>query len=211
MKKRILLKVCGMRDAMNMMDVAALEPDFMGFIFYHGSKRYVGDDFKIPASFPQQIKRVGVFVNEEMDIVKKMSKEFELDYVQLHGDESKGYCEELREVVKVIKVFLVDSWFDFSITNSYQEVCDYFLFDTKSESRGGSGRSFDWSLLNRYKGGIPFFLSGGLSINNISEALSFDHPMFFAVDVNSGVESDYGIKSIDKIKNLKSEILNSLK
>ncbi len=119
-----------------------------------------------------------------------------------------AYCEELKQVVKVIKVFLVDNSFDFLITNSYQASCEYFLFDTKSESLGGSGKRFDWSLLNKYKSNTPFFLSGGLSPDNIEEAINLDHPSFFAVDVNSGVEVSYGMKDISKIKNLKTIIVN---
>ena len=200
-----------MRDPVNIMEVVTLQPDFMGFIFYPGSKRFVGDAFEIPKHFPKEIKKTGVFVNTPVfEVIEKIQK-YKLNAVQLHGAESLEQCSELRTHAKVIKVFLVDEKFNFAITDQYRDACDYFLFDTKSESLGGSGRSFDWKLLNKYKGNIPFFLSGGLSPDNITDAMKLDHPAFFAVDVNSGVESGYGIKDIDKIVNFKSKIVNLTK
>ena len=197
-----------MRDNQNILDVAALSPDFMGFIFYRGSKRFVGDDFQIPSSFPKQIKKVGVFVNEEIEFVLQKVKEHSLDFVQLHGDEQPIVCKKLKSKIGVIKVFLIDENFQFDSLKPYVPFVDYFLFDTKSDSYGGSGKIFDWKLLNNYNEPVPFFLSGGLNPDNIETALQFDHPKIFAIDVNSGVESSTGKKDIHKL-NLILNILNT--
>lgn len=208
MKKNIQLKVCGMRDHSNITGVSAIAPDFLGFIFYRGSKRFVGDDFQVPASLPEQIKRVGVFVNEEKETVLQKVAQHRLDFVQLHGDEQPVICKKLKSQVGVIKAFLVDENFRFDSLKPFVPFVDYFLFDTKSASYGGSGKTFDWKLLDQYTEPVPFFLSGGLNPDNIDEALALRHPQFFAVDVNSGVESDYAVKDISKIINLKSKIVN---
>jgi phosphoribosylanthranilate isomerase len=208
MKNKIQLKVCGMRNPLNIEEVAVLAPDFMGFIFYRPSKRFVGDDFRVPASLPEQIKRVGVFVNEEMDLVLQKVAQHGLDFVQLHGEELPVVCKKLKNHVGVIKVFLVDENFQFDTLKPYVPFVDYFLFDTKSASYGGSGKKFDWKLLSRYTEPVPFFLSGGVNTDNILQALALSHPQFVAVDVNSGVESDYAVKDISKIINLKSKIVN---
>jgi phosphoribosylanthranilate isomerase len=206
MKTKIQLKVCGMRDHQNILEVAALAPDFMGFIFYKDSKRFVGDDFQIPPSLPKQIKKVGVFVNEELDVVLQKAEQHTLDFVQLHGDEQPVVCKKLKSNVGVIKVFLIDENFQFNQLKSYVPFVDYFLFDTKSAGYGGSGKTFDWKLLNNYNEPVPFFLSGGLNPDNIESAIQQDHSKFFAVDVNSGVESGYAFKDKPKILNLKSKI-----
>ena len=208
MKNGIQLKVCGMRDCQNILEVTALSPDFMGFIFYRKSKRYVGDDFQIPAMFPKQTKKVGVFVNEEIEEILQKVSSHKLDYVQLHGDEQPVFCKKLKSKVGVIKVFLIDEKFQFDSLKPYVPFVDYFLFDTRSASYGGSGKTFDWKLLNNYNEPVPFFLSGGLNLENIESALQLDNPKLFAVDINSGVESDYALKDISKIKELKSKIVN---
>ena len=129
------LKICGMRDSQNISDIAALLPDYMGFIFYAGSKRFVGNDFSIPTDFPSTIKRVGVFVNEKPEVMLKVIKEHKLDYVQLHSDESVVQCQELKENnVPIIKVFSIDNNFDFSVTKLFQPFVDFFLFDTNIEN-----------------------------------------------------------------------------
>lgn len=199
------LKICGMRDAQNINDVAALNPDFMGFIFYEKSKRYVGKDFVIPTNFPSQIKRVGVFVNEATEVVLKKVEQHRLDFVQLHGGESVKECEQLkRNRVGIIKVFSVDNDFDFSTVDEFESCSDYFLFDTKSEGYGGSGKTFDWSMLENYSNHVPFFLSGGLSPENVSAALQVKSTALFALDVNSGVEISPGFKDVDKIRSIKT-------
>lgn len=208
MKNRIQLKVCGMRDHQNILDVAALSPDFMGFIFYHGSKRFVGDDFQIPSSFPKQIKKAGVFVNEEIETVLQKVMQYGLDYVQLHGDEQSIVCKKLRGRVGVIKVFLIGEDFQFSLLKPYVPFVDYFMFDTKSTSYGGSGKTFDWNLLSNYNEPVPFFLSGGLNQSNIESALRLGNSKLFAIDINSGVESSPGQKDINKVKSVLN-VINS--
>jgi phosphoribosylanthranilate isomerase len=132
-----------------------------------------------------------------------------LDFVQLHGGESVEKCESLKKnKVGVIKVFSIDKDFDFDEVNDFISCTDFFLFDTKSDGYGGSGLAFDWSMLNRYKANVPFFLSGGLSPENIAQALTLKTPNLFALDINSGVEISPGLKNIDKIKIINT-ILNS--
>jgi phosphoribosylanthranilate isomerase len=202
------LKVCGMRDADNIVEVVSLKPDYMGFIFYEKSKRFVGNDFYVPLDFSSAIKRVGVFVNEKVDMILKQIVRHKLDYVQLHGNESPEDCKALIERVGVIKVFSVDNQFDFYTTKAYQPFSDFFLFDTKTESYGGSGKAFDWSLLKSYDQQIPFFLSGGLSPENIGRIKELENMNLHAIDVNSGVEISPAIKDITKVKSIKN-ILNS--
>jgi phosphoribosylanthranilate isomerase len=204
------LKVCGMRDASNIIKVASLQPDYMGFIFYEKSKRFVGNDFSIPKEFPSMIKRVGVFVNEKVDAILKLVSKHKLDFVQLHGDEIPEDCKALKQnKVGVIKVFSIDNEFDFNKTKPYQLYTDFFLFDTKSESYGGSGKSFDWNLLKKYDQEIPFFLSGGLSPDNIQNIKELKGMNLHAIDVNSGVEVAPGLKDITKVKSIKGN-LNSI-
>ncbi len=199
----ILFKVCGMRDTENISEVAALLPDFMGFIFYKKSPRYVGDDFQVPFNFPSSIKRVGVFVNENIEVIKSLVEKHKLDYVQLHGEEPVVYSSELRNSgVGVIKVFSIDKDFDFGTTTAYESVVDYFLFDTKGKFYGGNAVTFDWNLLSRYNQKIPFFLSGGLNESNLGglgKLLEFN---LVGVDVNSGVEVSPGFKNIQKINSV---------
>lgn len=142
-------KVCGLRD--NISDVVALQPDYIGFIFYSKSPRYVGNNFEMLLINNSTPKKVGVFVNETLDFVHNIFLKYQLDYVQLHGNESPEYCEELmRKKVKVIKAFEMDESFDFGRLKKYESFTDYFLFDTKTKLYGGSGKSFDWRILNKY-------------------------------------------------------------
>lgn len=197
-----------MRGPINMIEVAALGPDFMGFIFYKGSKRYVGQDFSIPKTFPKNVKRVGVFVNESVEnILNKVSKH-QLDFVQLHGDESVDVCKELKGKIKVIKVFRLDESFDFSCTKEFNSHADFFLFDTKGGNFGGTGKSFNWSLLKKYDQQVPFFLSGGLSKENIQSVKELRDLNLYALDVNSQVESSPGIKDVSTLNSIFA-ILNS--
>jgi phosphoribosylanthranilate isomerase len=148
-------------------------------------------------------------VNEKIDLILKQVSKYELDYVQLHGDETQDDCRELKESkVGVIKVFSVDKEFDFNKTKPYQSHSDFFLFDTKTECYGGSGKVFNWDLLKEYDQQIPFFLSGGLSPENIEGVRKMKGMNLHAIDINSGVEITPGLKSIEKIKSIKS-ILNS--
>jgi phosphoribosylanthranilate isomerase len=203
MKNNPRLKICGMRDAENIMQVAKLQPVYMGFIFYPKSPRYVGEDFQIPANFPATIRKVGVFVNETTDQILKQVHRLGLAYVQLHGDEPVEQVRSLHEKgVKVIKVFSVGDDFDFAVTRPYREVVDYFLFDTKGKYYGGNAQVFDWTMLKQYDQEVPFFLSGGIGPDNVENMTTLSGMNLHALDVNSGVESKPGLKDLDKIEKL---------
>ncbi len=194
----LALKVCGNRD--NVLDVALLKPDYMGFIFYKPSPRYVGHNFVMP-ELPKEIKKVGVFVNEEIAVISKLVYDHKLDYVQLHGRESVEDCRSLKQLgIGVIKVFSIDSTFDFDSTIPYETIVDFFLFDTKGKFHGGNAVPFDWNLLEGYNQKIPFFLGGGLTIQNIAEVKSLSRMNLYGIDVNSGVEDSPGNKSISRIQ-----------
>jgi len=198
-----------MRAAANILEVASLQPDYMGFIFYEKSKRFVGDDFSVPENFPSSIKRVGVFVNEKPAAILNQITKHNLDFVQLHGDETSDDCKTLKSKAGVIKVFSIGSEFDFDITERFQPYSDFFLFDTQSEGYGGSGNSFDWSLLKKYDQRIPFFLSGGLSPDKARDIKRLEGMNLHAIDVNSGAEVAPGLKEVEKIRAIKN-VINSI-
>ncbi len=208
--KRIKLKVCGMRDTENIRKVAALHPDYMGFIFYPGSKRVVGQNFEIPEDLPSGIRRVGVFVNEETLLMLNQAKKHSLDMIQLHGTETVQQCAELKtEGLRVIKAFSIGGDFDFDVIRSYKNSVDYFLFDTKGPGYGGSGLTFDWKILEKYDQEVPFFLSGGLSPGNILEIEKLKGMNIHALDINSGVELQPGLKDVHLIDNIRMALLNN--
>ena len=193
-----------MREPANILDVSALQPDFMGFIFYDQSPRCVPHDFRIPTKLNQSIKKVGVFVDDSFEQVFDTVNRHALDFVQLHGKETVSFCEKLKRTeVGVIKAFSIDSNFDFKLVNPYKKAVDFFLFDTKGKYHGGNATSFDWNLLQRYDQEIPFFLSGGISQSNIDEALKLKDLNLYGFDVNSGVEIKAGMKDVDKVRELK--------
>lgn len=201
----------------NMSQVAALEPDYMGFIFWKPSKRhFAGKADQIPNS----VKRVGVFVDASIDEVKGKIDAFDLDMIQLHGKENTLYCAQLQKVlsarlyettntpkksIEVIKVFSVKDTFDFSILAGYEPFCDYFLFDTKGKLPGGNGYAFNWEVLNQYPSQTPFFLSGGIGPAEIEKLQDFIQSSAsrhcHAIDVNSKFEIEPGIKRIDTLSN----------
>jgi phosphoribosylanthranilate isomerase len=195
-----------MRDPANIAEVAALQPDYMGFIFYEKSPRFVGDDFEMPA-IPVGIKKVGVFVNETTEAIVNKVNRYKLDFVQLHGNESSAQCLELKDQgVKIIKAFSVDKDFKFESVEPYANFVSYFLFDTKGKYFGGNATAFDWSLLQQYSLQIPFFLSGGISIDNVSDIHKIGTRKLHSIDVNSGVERSAGVKDLNKIKDLKRAV-----
>lgn len=199
--KHIAVKICGMRDQQNIMQVASLGPQYMGFIFYPHTPRFVGWDFRIPADLPAFINRVGVFVNESNQVIISTAKAIGLNFVQLHGNETADQCRELKAAgLNVIKVFSIDDDFDFKASDAYREVVDYFLFDTKGKYYGGNAVTFNWNVLRKYDQEIPFFLSGGLSPENVNKLGDIQHMNIHALDLNSGVELSPGLKNVEKIK-----------
>lgn len=217
----VKLKVCGMKYIENIKSIADLKPDYMGFVMYQHSKRNF--EGLIP-QLSENIKKTGVFVNEFMEVVVSLVEEYQLDAVQLHGDETIDYIRELRihldesfilrkknstgSSVEIIKAFGVKDHINFKGLEPYENEIDYFLFDTKGKERGGNGVAFDWSLLKEYPFSKPFFLSGGiqpkdgLSIKKI-EASGLP---IYAVDINSNFEEKPGLKNIKKVKNFKNNL-----
>jgi len=202
-RQDIAIKICGMRDRENIMAVASLRPQYLGFIFYPKSPRFVGERFDIPANLPASINRVGVFVNEANAVIIKKSKLLKLDLAQLHGNESPGQCDELKATgIGIIKVFSIDDDFNFDLTKPYREVVDYFLFDTKGKYYGGNAKPFNWEILGKYDQEVPFFLSGGLSPDNVNALGDIQKMNLHALDLNSGVEISPGLKDLQKVDNV---------
>lgn len=190
----------------NIKEISSLLPDYMGFIFYEKSLRYV--DGLIP-KIPPQISKVGVFVNQSEKFVTHKSHELHLDYVQLHGNETPEFCKNIMtESIGVIKSFSIGNKFDFSILNSYESSCDYFLFDTLGTQPGGTGRKFNWSLLLDYPHEKFFFLSGGINSDSIAEIkILLDNRLpIHAIDINSKFELLPGKKDFEKVKKFKSSV-----
>ncbi len=198
------LKICGMKYPKNMLQVATLKPDYLGFIFYEKSPR----NFEgIIPELPKSIKKVGVFVNEYIEIVVSLTMEYQLDSIQLHGNENNDYIKKLKQHlpnIKIIKAFSIAEEFDFSLLTPYLNTADYFLFDTKGAKAGGNGVAFNWAVLEEYHYTKPYFLSGGIGLENV-EALqvfikSNAAKYCIAVDVNSKFETQAGEKSVKKLK-----------
>lgn len=203
------IKVCGMKYKENIEQVAELKPDYMGFIFYTSSKRYVTEEFQLPA-LPPEIKKVGVFVDANADdIIDKINK-YNLDCIQLHGSEPPYFCRQMQRITCIIKAFGIDENFDFQLLEPYKGTCNYFLFDTKTVEHGGSGQQFNWQVLEKYAGEVPFFLSGGLDLKDVKELkeLEQNHAQLHAIDVNSRFEISPGLKDHDKLSQLIYEIRN---
>ena len=196
------IKVCGLNDVANVTEVLQLQPNFMGFIFYDKSSRNctVASDFVRDLKLGTT-KKVGVFVNETREKLQRTVNDFGLDYVQLHGGESVPYCKELiASGLKLIKVFSIDDSFDMNDTDAFQ-FCDYLLFDTKGKNPGGNGTQFNWEVLNKYKGAVPFILSGGLELKHLSslQEISQSYPLLSVLDINSKFEIKPGLKNIDLV------------
>lgn len=192
-----------MRDADNIREVEALSIDMMGFIFWPKSSRYVSER---PGYLPTKCKRVGVFVDEDIELLKRTSDDFVLDFIQLHGNESPEYIRQLQGL-RTIKAFNIATPSDLEQTKPYEGFADYFLFDTRGKSVGGNGEKFDWNVLAAYEGNTPFLLSGGIGPEDAESVKSFYHPMCIGIDLNSRFETAPALKSIDKLK----QILNYVK
>ncbi|WP_075558310.1 phosphoribosylanthranilate isomerase [Parabacteroides timonensis] len=216
----MLIKVCGMRDPENIRQVATTGIDWMGFIFYTKSPRRFGsvdsgqltdDSLKktnsnhssnyLLSTINRQLKKVGVFVNATPEYMMETANLYKLDYLQLHGNESPDTCYALQKRgYAIIKAFSIASIDDLASTTEYEGRADYFLFDTKCNGYGGSGKQFDWSILASYNGNTPFLLSGGINPNSVDAIINFKHPRLAGIDLNSGFEIEPGMKDADKIK-----------
>jgi len=196
------LKVCGMKYQDNILEVSALNPDYMGFIFYEKSPRRISE----PApEVPKNIKKVGVFVNASTDTITKNIDEFGLNVVQLHGDETAEFCKNIRtKNIEIIKVFSVKNNFNFNKLKPFEAHVDYFLFDTKGPNPGGNGYCFDWSILENYDSKTPYFLSGGIGLEEIETLNEFKNSaaakQCYAIDVNSKFEIKPALKDSIKLK-----------
>ncbi len=196
----------------NPVEVEALQPDYMGFIFWEKSPRYLNG---VLPSISRKIKRVGVFVNASVEEILQKVTIYGLQLVQLHGQESAEVCKKLKDLgIGVLKVFGIEETFDFSLLEPYEEVCDYYLFDTKGKLPGGNGYAFDWEVLENYPSTKPFFLSGGIGLENLDDILIFlyrpESKYCHAIDVNSRFETKPGLKDIEKLKEFKKRLENEL-
>ena len=196
------LKICGMKYAANIAAVAELAPAYMGFIFYPKSPRFMNEvSAELIKYVPASIKTTGVFVDEDMDVVKAYILKHQFKAVQLHGKESVAYCKEIKSMmVEVIKAFGVNEYFDFDQLGAYEEVVDYFLFDTQTAAHGGSGKVFDWKLLTQYTLDKPYFLSGGITVDHADSIQEINDKRLYAVDINSKFEIEPGLKDVEKIR-----------
>ncbi len=198
----MLVKVCGMREPENIEQVAQLGIDMMGFIFYPKSPRYVSQAVDRSDS-DRKVCRVGVFVNDSIPDMVDRIHSFSLNAVQLHGGESREVCEQLREAngeIKIIKAISVSDAGDIQKYKEYVGAVDYFLFDTKCKTVGGSGQQFDWQVLDEYDGDVPFLLSGGIGPEDVSRVRFFHHPKCVGIDLNSRFEIEPGVKDVEKLR-----------
>lgn len=192
----------------NIQEVANLQPDYLGFIFHEPSSRNFENE--IP-KISNTIEKVGVFVDEKVTFISRQIEKHHLNVIQLHGHETPETCRLLMATnAKVIKVFSIKDTFDFSVLEPYEEVCDYFLFDTKGKLPGGNGYSFNWSVLKNYPSTKPYFLSGGIGIDAIKKIKEFKNSeaskYCFALDVNSKFEIEPGLKNIEELKEFKNHL-----
>lgn len=207
--KPIQLKICGMKYSENIEAIAELQPDYLGFIFWENSKRRF-DSEEIP-QLDSKIKKVGVFVDAKINEIIARKKQFDLDVIQLHGNESVAFCEELnKQNIEIIKAFSISNQFDFSKLKQYIPYVDYFLFDTKGKLPGGNGITFEWEILANYSYEIPFFLSGGIGSTELEAVKIFLKTKAgkncVAIDVNSRFELKSGYKNESKLRKFKKSL-----
>lgn len=203
-----LIKICGLKYPDNIRQIVALQPDMIGFIFYPKSQRYVNKPNDIARLYiPPSIKKIGVFVNETKDTILQKVKMYQLQGVQLHGDESPALCLALKQqkllVLKALSILSVD---DIKKSALYEGFVDFFLFDTKTQGYGGSGEKFDWEIINAYRGLTPFILSGGISPEDAEVILSLKHARLAGIDLNSRFETSPGVKEVALLKEFLKKI-----
>lgn len=205
----VKIKICGLTDLTNTGEIVKTSPDFVGFNFYPRSKRYVGTNPGNPlfSLVPCSILKTGVFVNEDPRKITATVKKYNLDLVQLHGNESVKYCKHLTDKgLLIIKAFGINESFSFSRLKDYMEVCEYFLFDSKTGQGAGSGLKFNWDKIDEYDLDKPFFLAGGIGPEDVTLIKQLNHISLFAVDINSCFEVSPGIKDVKKTKEFIDEI-----
>ena len=206
---RLIRKLCGMRHADNIRRAEHLDLDWMGFIFWSGSKRYVGERI---AYVPERVRPIGVFVNADIDEILAAVAANRLGGVQLHGAETADFCRRLRnrlpDGVLTIKAIAISGAEDAQRASAYDESVDYLLFDTCCSGYGGSGCAFDWSVLDAYVGDTPFLLSGGIGIDSVDALHRFSHPRLAGIDINSRFEIEPGVKDIDLVADFLNQISN---
>lgn len=202
----MIVKVCGMREADNIRAVEQLGTDWLGFIFWPRSSRYVSER---PGYLPQQAKRVGVFVDADMADVQQHIADYGLHAVQLHGKESPDYIQALHTAAPttlVIKALNVSTTADLEQTKAYEGLVDYFLFDTKGPSVGGNGTQYDWNILEAYQGTTPFLLSGGIGPEDAARVRTFHHPLLAGIDLNSRFEQSPALKDVSLLRRFLSQL-----
>lgn len=213
------LKICGMTQPENILEITALQPDYMGFIFHEKSPRNF--DNVIP-HLPASIKKTGVFVDATLSFIQEKVKKHHFEAVQLHGEETPELCEQLNlalkntveQEIEIIKVFSVKEKFDFALLEKYEGKVDYFLFDTKGKNKGGNGYTFNWELLKGYPSTTPFFLSGGIGMEEVGALDSLisyfkktgKQELLFAIDVNSKFETSPGVKSREVLEKFQCQL-----
>lgn len=216
------LKVCGMKFQENILEIASLKPDYLGLIFYEKSPRNFEN---VIPEISSGIKKTGVFVNASSSFILEKANRYKLRAIQLHGEETKEFCIQLRielkklkvtPEVEIIKVFSVNEEFDFEIVLPYEDVVDYFLFDTKGKNKGGNGVAFNWDILKEYPSKKPFFLSGGIGVEELESIKSLiaefqkkgKQDLLYAIDVNSKFEIEPGLKDLQKLEIFKNLLYN---
>ena len=203
------IKICGLLEPENIREIAALQPDYMGFIFYPNSPRFAKNlDVSLLNALPASIKKVGVFVNENLENILTYIQKYDLDAVQLHGADNKRLCREIKEEAKtmVIKVFPIMASYNLKVTKEYEDTADLFLFDTKTDLYGGSGQKFNWNILHDYHGEKDFLLSGGISADDVKAIRKIQHPKMIGVDLNSKFEIRPGLKNAALIRQFIEEL-----
>jgi len=198
------LKVCGITSTENITALSTMKIARLGFIFYNKSPRYVYGKLneQVLNEIPKRIKKTGVFVNAEIAEIEQIIGAYQLDSIQLHGNESPDFCNHFKTKTEVIKTISISDKGSFKTAEMYQETCDLFLFDAHTENFGGAGKSFDWRWLEAYTLSKPFYLSGGISLDNLAEIKNIGHEQLMGIDINSKFETSPGIKDIEKIKRL---------
>lgn len=208
------IKVCGITQIEQLKKLDEIGVDYAGLIFFRQSARYMLDKLITTEvhKLPLHLNKVGVFVNASEEDINTQVELYGLDLVQLHGDETPAFCKHISSTVSVIKAFRITKYNEQNIdwmVRPYEEVCDYYLFDTNRKGAyGGTGEKFDWTILNNNIINKPFFLSGGIGLADIEKVKAFQHSFLYAVDINSMFESEPGIKDMEQVKMFVEEIKN---